>query len=203
MSKTQHQLIIRMLYGAGLRLIECLRLRVQDIDFIQSSIMIRAGKGDKDRTTVLPENIQMDLRKHLQRVKEQFQRDLEDGFADVYLPHALARKYPNAPKEWKWQYVFPAEYPSKDPRTNVMRRHHVYPGTVNRELRKAAKLAGIQKKITSHVCRHSFATHLIESGTDIRTVQELLGHNDIKTTQIYLHCMTRPNEKVVSPLDQM
>lgn len=203
LTATQNKLIVRLLYGAGLRLAECLRLRVQDIDFIQGTITVRAGKGDKDRTTVLPANMNQELKLHLKRVKSQFERDLEDGFADVYLPNALARKYPKAGKQWKWQYVFPADYPSKDPRTNIIRRHHTYHGSVNREIQKAAKLAGIQKKITSHAFRHSFATHLIESGTDIRTVQELLGHKNIETTQIYLHCMNRPGETVISPLDRL
>jgi len=203
LSDTQNKLIVRLLYGAGLRLAECVRVRVQDIDFIQGTIMIRAGKGDKDRTTVLPTNMVKELKSHLKRVKSQFERDLEDGYADVYLPNALARKYPNAVKQWKWQYVFPADYPSKDPRTHIIRRHHAYPGSVNREIQKAAKLAGIQKKMSSHAFRHSFATHLIENGTDIRTVQELLGHKNIETTQIYLHCMNRPGETVISPLDEL
>ena len=174
--KTQHALIARMLYGAGLRLIECLRLRVQDIDFLRNTIMVRSGKGDKDRLTVLPDNVQVPLKVHLNQVRAQFERDRLDGFADVYLPNALARKYPNAGKQWLWQYVFPAEFPSKDPRSGIVRRHHVYPRSVNREIQKSAKLAGITKRVSAHAFRHSFATHLLESGTDIRTVQSLLGH---------------------------
>lgn len=203
LDSAQTQLIIRLLYGAGLRLAECVRIRVQDVDFIKSTIMIRAGKGDKDRITVLPENVQNDLRQHLKRVKIKFEQDLADGFADVYLPHALARKYPRAARQWKWQFIFPAEYPSKDPRSGVMRRHHVYAGSVGRAINRAVKMAGIHKKVSAHSFRHSFATHLLESGSDIRTVQELLGHKDVKTTMIYTHVMNRPGLAVTSPSDRL
>ncbi len=203
LEKTQYRLIIKMLYGTGMRLIECLRLRIQDVDFIQSILTIRAGKGDKDRVTVLPENIQRELKEHLQRVRRQFDQDVQDGFVDVYLPNAISRKYPQAGKQWIWQYVFPAAHPSKDPRSGIVRRHHVYAKTVNRELKKAAQLAGIQKRISAHCLRHSFATHLLESGTTINVVQELLGHKSIETTQIYLHCLNSPGQSVISPLDRL
>jgi len=203
MSDTQHKTIVRLLYGAGLRLAESLRLRVQDLDFLQGLLTVRAGKGDKDRITVLPGKIQVELKMHLNRIKAQFERDLADGLADVYLPNAIARKYPRAGKDWRWQFVFPAEYPSKDPRSGIVRRHHVHPKAVGREISKACRLAGIQKRVTAHTFRHSFATHLLEDGTDIRSVQELLGHKNIETTQIYLHCLNTPGQTVVSPLDKL
>jgi integron integrase len=201
--KTTHGLIIHMLYGTGMRLKETLRLRVQDLDFIKGTTIVRNAKGAKDRVTMLPESVQSDLRSHLNRVQIQFRSDLADGFADVYLPYALARKYPKAGKEWKWQYVFPAEFSSKDPRSGIRRRHHVYDRSVTNTIKKVTNLTGIQKQITAHVFRHSFATHLLEAGTNIRVVQELLGHKSIETTRIYLHCLNTPGETVVSPLDRL
>jgi integron integrase len=203
MPPSQYRLIIRMLYGCGIRLTECLSLRVQDLDFLQGLITIRSGKGDKDRLTVFPEAVQMELKEHLKRVKSQFEQDINDGYEDVYLPDAIARKYPKAGKDWRWQFVFPADYPSKDPRSGIVRRHHVFAGNINRVIRKAVSLAGIQKRVSAHTFRHSFATHLLEEGTSIRTVQELLGHKNIETTQVYLHCLNTPGQTVVSPLDRL
>ncbi len=201
--KTTHGLIIHMLYGTGMRLKETLRMRVQDLDFLKGTTTVRNAKGAKDRITMLPESVQPALKEHLNRVQAQFRRDLADGFADVFLPYALARKYPKAGKEWKWQYVFPAEYPSKDPRSGARRRHHIYDKSVGNAIKKVATLSGVQKLITAHVFRHSFATHLLEAGTSIRVVQELLGHKSIETTRIYLHCLNTPGETVISPLDAL
>ncbi len=170
---------------------------------MQNLVTVRGGKGDKDGTTMFPKKIQPELKKHLEGVKSLHERDLADGYADVYLPFALARKYPKAGKDWRWQFVFPAEHPSKDPRTGIVRRHHVYPRGVGREICRATRLAGIYKRVSAHTFRHSFATHLLEAGVDIRTVQELLGHKNIETTQRYLHCLNTPGQSVVSPLDKL
>jgi len=197
-----YQLIARLLYGSGLRLVECLRLRVKDVDFAQHQIIVRDGKGGKDRVTVLPDSLIEPLQKHLRRVEMLHQNDLDDGYGAVYLPDALEQKYPNANCEWIWQYVFPSKSPSKDPRSGVTRRHHLHESAVQRAVRKAAKLAGINKPVSPHTFRHSFATHLLENGYDIRTVQELLGHKDVKTTMVYTHVLNRGGLAVRSPLDE-
>jgi len=197
-----YQLIARLLYGSGLRLVECLRLRVKDVDFAQHQIIVRDGKGRKDRVTVLPDSLIEPLQKHLRRVEMLHQNDLDDGYGAVYLPDALEQKYPNANCEWIWQYVFPSKSPSKDPRSGVTRRHHLHESAVQRAVRKAAKLAGINKPVSPHTFRHSFATHLLENGYDIRTVQELLGHKDVKTTMVYTHVLNRGGLAVRSPLDE-
>ncbi len=190
-----------MLYGTGMRLMELLRLRVGDIDFAYRQILVRSGKGAKDRSTVLPEKLIPNIKKQLQRAKEIHNADLEEGHGRVYLPYALSRKYPNAETEWRWQYVFPSTRISVDPRTNVLRRHHFYEKNLQRAIKKAAYDLHMDKRVTAHTLRHCFATHLLERGTDMRTVQELLGHKDIKTTQIYTHVLRRGAGGVRSPLD--
>lgn len=196
-----YRLPIQLLYGSGMRLTECLRLRVKDIDFSYRLIIVRDGKGAKDRRTILPESLIELLKNHLLRVKNIHRRDLRDGLGSIYLPHALERKYPTAHKEWIWQYVFPANTTSIDPRSGVVRRHHLSDSTIQKAVRAAAKLSRINKRVTPHTLRHSFATHLLEDGYDIRTVQELLGHKDVKTTMIYTHVLNRSKIPVRSPLD--
>lgn len=196
-------LIAHLLYGAGLRQMECLRLRVQDIDFESNQIMVRDGKGSKDRITMLPQKIASSLKTHLIKVQKQHQKDLQQGFGSVYLPHALARKYKSAAREWRWQYVFPASQISIDPRSGEKRRHHLDGSVISQKLRVAAREAGITKRVTCHTLRHSFATHLLQANYDIRTVQELLGHEDVKTTMIYTHVLNRGGLGVKSPTDML
>lgn len=196
-------LIAQLLYGSGLRLTECLRLRVKDVDFGQKLLVVRDGKGMKDRTTTLPEAVIPQIRQQLQRVKQQHHKDLEKGRGLVSLPNALAQKYPNANREWIWQYVFPSRTLSQDPRgeDETLYRHHLHPSSVQKSVRRAAKKANVAKHVTPHTFRHSFATHLLESGYDIRTIQELLGHKDLKTTMIYTHVARQGASGVRSPLD--
>lgn len=194
-------LIARLLYGTGIRIMEAVRLRVKDVDFEQHEIIVREGKGNKDRVTMLPDTLVAPLRLHLKRVRALHHEDLAAGYGDVYLPFALARKYPTAGREWHWQYVFPAARRSVDPRSKAERRHHVSDQSVQRAVRQAARDAELHKQVTPHVLRHSFATHLLQAGYDIRTVQELLGHKDVQTTMIYTHVLNKGGRGVKSPLD--
>jgi integron integrase len=197
-----HWLIAGLLYGSGVRLMECLRLRVKDIDFTYAQITIRDGKGEKDRVTMFPESLKERVRHHLEKVRLLHQDDLNADYGEVYLPYALARKYPHAPKEWGWQYVFPAPNRSIDPRSGKERRHHLSERAVQKAVRSAIRRAHISKNASCHTFRHSFATHLLEKGYDIRTVQELLGHADVRTTMIYTHVLNRGGRGVRSPMDE-
>jgi integron integrase len=194
-------LIAMLLYGAGLRLLEALRLRVKDLDFERGEITVREGKGDKDRVTMMPQAVIPALQAHLRRVETIHQRDVADGYGRVELPHALARKYPNANREWRWQYVFPQERRWVNARTGEQGRHHVHESLVQKSISRAVRKAKLTKRVTSHTFRHSFATHLLAEGYDIRTVQELLGHKDVRTTMIYTHVLNRGGRGVRSPAD--
>jgi integron integrase len=198
-----HWLVASLLYGTGLRIMEAVRLRVKDVDFARHEILVRDGKGFKDRVTMLPSTLSAPLKAHLQRVKALHQQDLEAGFGAVYLPYALDKKYPNAGHDWAWQYVFPSANLSVDPSSSETRRHHIQDQAVQRAVKQAVRDAGLSKPATPHTFRHSFATHLLEGGYDIRTVQELLGHSDVSTTMIYTHVLNRGGKGVQSPLDQL
>ncbi|SEH07966.1 Tyrosine recombinase XerC [Candidatus Venteria ishoeyi] len=198
----QYQLMAKLMYGSGLRLMECLRLRVQDVDFGMNELIVRDGKGGNVRITLLPSPVRDVLHSHLERVKILHDEDLKVGYGRVYLPYALARKYPNAEVEWGWQYVFAAESLAVDPRSGITRRHHVHESTIQKKVRKAVKMASIVKKAGCHTFRHSFATHLLMDGTDIRTIQELMRHKDVSTTIIYTHVLREQGvPKAISPLD--
>ena len=196
-------LMLKLTYGAGLCVSETIRLRVKDLDFENDTLLVRSGKGDKDRATILPNALISDLKKHLGRVRALHNKDLEKGFGAVWLPGALARKYPNAPKEWIWQYVFPARNLSVDPESGITRRHHVSEKRMQSAVKKAASRADIAKQATVHTLRHSFATHLLMQGVNIREVQELLGHKNVKTTMIYTHVVRTMSARPKSPLDML
>lgn len=196
-----HALMARLLYGTGMRLMEAVRLRVKDVDFARGEIMVRDGKGGKDRPTVLPTSLVAPLQAHLQRVRLLWEQDCAAERGGVYLPDALARKYPSAAVSWGWFWVFPAADFSRDPRSGVERRHHTHEQALQRAIKRGLAVAGVAKPASTHTLRHSFATHLLESGYDIRTVQELLGHSDVSTTMIYTHVLNRGGRGVVSPLD--
>ena len=194
-------LMIQLMYGTGMRVIECVRLRILDIDFSYKQIVVRASKGNKDRVVPIPERLTSFLQAQIEKVRAQHDIDIEQGYGTVFMPTALARKYPNAESELRWQFLFPGSRLAQDPRTGVMRRHHIHQSVIQKKIRQAATEADITKRVTSHTLRHSFATHLLESGADIRTVQDLLGHADVSTTMIYTHVTGRGGNGVRSPLD--
>jgi integron integrase len=196
-------LMVKLIYGSGMRLMECLCLRVQDIDFAANQITVRDGKGRQDRVTMLPESVKAPLQEHLKRVRGIHERDLADGYGKVFMPYALARKYPSGPTEWRWQFVFPQEHRWVNKETGEQGRHHLDETIVQKAVGKAVRKAGLTKRIGCHTFRHSFATHLLEDGYDIRTVQELLGHKDVKTTMIYTHVLNRGGKGVRSPADSL
>jgi len=196
-------LMAKVMYGGGLRVMEVLRLRIQDIDFGNGYLMVRDAKGGKDRTTLLAPSIVEELTHHLLGVRQLFEKDLRQGVVDVYLPHKLSIKYPKAGSSWEWQYAFPSQKLSIDPRSNKIRRHHLDESGLQKGIRAAKNKVGIDKRVTSHTLRHSFATHLLEAGTNIRVVQKLLGHADVKTTEIYTHVLQENLQSVVSPLENL
>lgn len=198
----QYLLMAKLMYGSGLRLMEVLRLRVKDIDFSMRALIIRAGKGDKDRITVLPDSLVPYLRNQIERVHLLHKSDLDAGYGEVSLPYAQTRKYPGAPFQTGWQFVFPSDNRSRDPHSGRIKRHHIHRSSVQNAIKNAVRATGMEKPVSSHTLRHCFATHLLESGSDIRTVQELLGHKDVSTTMIYTHVLNRGGRGVRSPLDQ-
>ncbi|QOX79292.1 integron integrase [Trichlorobacter lovleyi] len=198
-----YAMLARLMYGTGMRLLEIFRLRVQDIDFERCEVLIREGKGAKDRVTMLPQSLRVSLQEHLKQVRRLHEQDLLKGHGEVWMSDSLARKYPNAGREWIWQYVFPSARLSVDPRSGVTRRHHLDEKGLQRAIKQAAADAGLTKNVTPHTLRHSFATHLLQAGYDIRTVQELLGHKDVQTTMIYTHVLNKGGMGVLSPLDRL
>jgi integron integrase len=198
-----HALMARLLYGTGMRLMECMRLRIKDVDFARRTIIVREGKGGKDRITMLPSSLAAPLQAQAARARALWDDDRSRGASGVAVPHALAAKYPQADVQWGWFWIFPADRVSRDPRTGVLRRHHMHEQSLQRAIKRALTLAGVAKPASTHTLRHSFATHLLESGYDIRTVQELLGHADVSTTMIYTHVLNRGGRGVISPLDRL